>query len=183
MKNLKNKNYLRHSILFSLFTVLILLVSCSDDDENSGSVSANVPDGVPSGEIVPVEERDFVLTGFDSNTSGRSKAMNQKRWSYEYGEIFSDNCPELDRNISDGYYVSYTPSGNIEYTDQNGDFYAPSKTWEWTEGKNAIIINGNDDAIFWFSELNDDRIIYYSEQSNSECDVVTFESLNEPIFD
>ena len=61
MKNLKNKSYLRHSILLSLFTVLILLVSCSDDDENSNSSSQLAVDYLNADAISALEDMGFPI--------------------------------------------------------------------------------------------------------------------------
>ncbi len=165
------------------FVALLMLftVSCeSDDGGDTNQTTVEVPEGVPSGVIVPVEERDLVLTGFEANTSGRA-AVDQRRWKYEFGEVISFSCPEFGQNITGDYYIAFTPSGSIEYTNESGNSIATSRSWEWADGKNAILIDNS--VKFTFSELNNNRTVYFSDQSNSECDVTTYESMHEPISD
>lgn len=156
-----------------LFMLALLMVSCSSDDDSSTS-NANVPDGVPSGEIVPESERALVLTGVAEGEAGFKSSA--KLWKYDIGEVMSDDCPEENQTISGDYFLSYKPEGVIEYTNPNGNLIT-TREWEWGASKNSIIVSGTE---FFFSELNNNQVVYYSEQNPLGCNVTTYEVMHEP---
>jgi len=164
----------------------LLLVGCSKDDDG-GSATPNAPDGVPTGEIVPVSERNEVLTGF-SVVNGQERPGNieesQKWWRYLGGEVTSTDCPEYNQSIQSDY-LAFTPDGEIlyKYSLDDAQPYA-RRDYEWInpDTKTGIILDGF--AEVSFSKLNNATgITWYSEQSDGECSITTHESLGEFVFE
>ncbi|MBS3738248.1 hypothetical protein [Mesohalobacter halotolerans] len=179
MKNQKVK-FSQTVFKLGVLVLLFFILSCSDDDSSTNNTSSvEVPDGVPSGVIVPADERTLALTGFDQ-LSGEQRVDIQKRWNYNYGEINSDDCPEQSSTLSGDYYVAFTPSGVIEYTDEGGNQISSSREWEFNGDKTGVVIQG---VVFYFSELNNNGLKWWSEQSSGGCTTTTFEVMHEPIFD
>ena len=158
----------------------LLMVACSSDDSD-GSTSS-VPDGVPTGLIVPESERAFVLTGSNEGVAGLTSKANGKTWKYDFGEfLYSDSCGEEDEDNNQGnLFLTFKSNGSIEYSNENGVF--TTRTYEWGPSKDYVLLDGNNEVKFFFSELNNNQVVYYSEQSvpNSNCTLTTYEVLNQP---
>lgn len=169
--------------LILLFAVAgLFAIGCSKDDDKDGADGAQgtAPDGVPTGVIVPVDQRNEVLTGFDI-VNGEAKGVqneSQKWWEYKLGEILSDDCPEYAQTLQNDYYIAWTPDGRIVYKYEiGGEIIDQGKTWEWHDGKDAILLNGQ--TVFKLSSLNDDTgVVYHSTQGQGGCNVTTYEHVD-----
>ena len=176
LKTTKIHQLVRKSLMIF---VALSMVACSSDDDSDGSTS-NAPDGVPSGLIVPESERAFVLTGSNEAKARLTSKANGKTWKYDYGEFMYDGCDEEDEtNINDNLFVTFKPNGTIEYSREDGNIFE-TRPWDWGPSKNSIFLDGNSEVKFFFSELNNNQVVYYSEQSNLGCNLTTYEVLNQP---
>ena len=165
-----------------MILMALLMVGCSSDDDSDGSTNSNAPDGVPTGLIVPKSERAFVLTGSDEGEAGLTSKANGKTWKYDYGEVlFSDSCGEEDELLPGNQFLTFKSNGSIEYSTESGIVFE-TKTYEWGPSKDYVLLDGNTEVKFFFSELNNNQVVYYSEQSvpNSNCTLTTYEVLNQP---
>ena len=108
MKNLKNKSYLRHSIFLSLFTVLILLVSCSDDDENSTSSSQLAVDYLNADAISALEDMGFVLQNSTVPNDAATPGTRFPDWKVKFSEqsgtdVFVEEFEDASSTSGEGY--------------------------------------------------------------------------------
>ncbi len=171
-------------------SIAIFAVGCSKDDDKGGGGGETgiAPDGVPTGIIVPVDQRNEVLTGFDM-VDGESKGTNntnesQRWWKYKKGEIMSDECPENAQILQNDYYIAWTNDGRIIYKyELDSEIIDQGKTWEWKNSatKDVLILNGADD--FKLSKLNDGGVVYFSEQDYYGCIVLVYEEVNDPHYE
>ena len=163
-------------LLLTFAICAMISISCSKDDDSSSS--SNAPEGVPTGKIVPVSERSIVLTGFDDANEGKG-AMAQVEWEYDNGRFYStgSNCTEnFDENIESDLFISFMPNGDLEYRDVDGELLY-TRTWEWADSKKGVHLDGETDVTFLFSELNKDRVVYYSSQNYGDCTLISYEVL------
>lgn len=175
-------------LFLMMVSLAILAVGCSKDDDKGGGETGTAPEGVPTGEIVPVDQRNEVLTGFDM-VNGESKGTSdtnesQRWWTYKFGEIMSTECPEYEQQLQNDYFIAWTNDGRIIYKyDVDGEIIDQGKTWEWKDNstKDVLILNGS--AEFTLSKLNDGGVVYYSEQDNLGCAVTVYEEVNEPHYE
>ncbi|WP_424964031.1 hypothetical protein [Ekhidna sp.] len=155
--------------LYVIFLAAIV-AACGSDDGDTDPFS-----DVPSGEIVSVDERDFVLTGEDA--SGRT-AQTYKWWKQNVSKIdfSSEECGDDEDLSQTDVYYAFTSSGNIRVRQgASGDGYI-ARTWAWSSSaKNAINIDGETSVDFELRALNNTELIYASYQSAQGCSLVTWE--------
>lgn len=172
----------RALLLFSITSILV--VYCGSPTGTSGGSKF---EGVPSGEIVPVEKRDSVLTGVAPTDSNHTKAkgMTQKWWLHGVSEISYKGCEGYqDSTIThENTYVAFTPDG--EYYQKVGETGSKQHvtSWEWSdESKSAIILENYPEIDFEIRSLNEEEVIYASLQPQGDgCEVVTWEQFGEPV--
>ncbi|MEX0722044.1 MAG: hypothetical protein WD059_15310 [Balneolaceae bacterium] len=170
--------------IISLFVLSIVIFSCGSP---TGS-SYDVFEGVPTGEIVPVEERDETLTGIESASANKqmsTSANAQKWWLQKISKIEYSGCLDAeDEDITlDNTYFAFKPDGDMyikvgeDGTEQN------ATSWEWTdESKSAIELELYPDVEFELTSLNDDELVYASLQEGEQgCKAVTWEQFGDPI--
>lgn len=155
-----------------LFVVLLsaIVVACGGDDD---------PDPfseVPSGEIVAVDDRDFVLTGEDSS-SGRVE-QTFKWWKQNVSKLdfSSDECGEDEDLSQTDVYYAFTSSGDVRVRQgSSGDGYV-ARSWAWSSSaKDAINIDGETSVDFELRALNNSELIYASYQEAQGCSLITWE--------
>lgn len=168
--------------LFFLFTI----ISCSSSDSSSDDPFSNVP----SGEIVPVEQRNSVLTGFDDGPSSKLNAQNddgQKWWKQVVSKITYNGCDgEEDEDITlDDTYFGFKPDGtlHVRFGQQGSTYHATD--WGWADqAKSAIFLAELSGVEFSIRALNSNEVIYASSQRQSgSCTVVTWERFAQPFTD
>ncbi len=164
-------------ILFGLLTLTIFVSSCKKD--NDTSPSSNFP-GVPSGEIVSVEEREGVLT----RTSTSLKYTNSDGyWTYSEAKITISGCGNeeetdlfAEQGISPSSIEIKFGLDHILYTRQNG-IESQAGTWSWSNEstKDGIIIDKYPSVEFTFTALNKNEVVYASKQEGAyqDCTSVT----------
>lgn len=154
-----------------LLTLVISFLSCSKNDDTSDSKFGNAP----TGEIVPVEQRDLELTGFDS--ADRSTSNSQKWWRHivsvvDFGSGCGDN--EDEEYVYTDRYLGFTPDGSVyAKIGVNGTPIDTGETWEWTSSSKDKMIYQS--VEFTLTELWSIRLTIASDQSQSGCSVVTWE--------
>lgn len=148
-----------------------VLFACGSDDGPSADPFSNVP----SGDIVSIDERDFVLTGTDAQ--GRA-SQTYKWWALDVSkqDFNIEECGE-DVNLSqaDTYYA-FTPDGDIRIRQgTDGDGFV-ARSWEWSStAKEAINVDGITSVDFVIRALNNNEVIYASYQEAEGCSLVTWE--------
>ena len=161
--------------LLLLTLVLCAFTSCSKDDDGGGS---NL-DGVPTGEIVAKELRNETLTGF----SELSRDGSQKWWKHTTSDFNFSGCGEDSEDFSEdnlGFYAFY-PDGTM-YTKSSIDG-TPSylQEWEWTNSnQTAIYVRGETSIPFTVTYLNEDNVVYGSNQNLGNCNIISYEQLGDP---
>lgn len=155
------------AILFLGFT---LTTSCSKDDDGGDNDKFA---GVPKGEIVPLAEREQVLTGYDG-TEGRG-FTEKKWWKQDVAKVDYHCAGYEDEDLGqENIYYAFAHDGTMYYkVGVEGEAYSYN-TWEWEDSdKDAIVVDG---VVFDFRELNEDTIVYASyQEQNSSCYAVTWE--------
>ncbi|HBH48661.1 MAG TPA: hypothetical protein DDX98_08470 [Bacteroidales bacterium] len=159
---------------------LAITVSCSKDDDSG---SDKYP-GVPTGVIVPIEERAFVLTGMDDSgmKSTEFTAEDMKFWKFEKSEVKVSGCGMSETYDNLDYFeptdvveLAFTPSGEL-WQRFNGNVSNTYATWEWSDAsKSGIYISSLGNIEFEFTELNENQVVYASKQTGAfeECSSVT----------
>lgn len=163
-------------ILFYLFACF-LIISCGSP--TGPSIDNNLLDGVPSGEIVPVEEREATLTGLTMSKSTESSASeSQKWWNHVVTKIDVQNCEGYEdmEESYDDYYFAFKPEGKLYFkVGADGTEYEAT-TWEWSDGsKSGIVLGDYPDVEFEFTMLNENEVVYASVQQEGSCRAVTWE--------
>ena len=170
------KRFFLKKTLALIIITLVTISSCSkDDDSTSGSFG-----DAPSGEIVPVEERAFVLTGFDETSSkSLNKSDESQKWWLHLESVvsFSGDCGgEEDISIEEqDAYVAFYPDGSIyAKAGEDGSPINSYESWSWVDSstKDKIIFQGIE---FTFTELWEERLVIASKQSQGSCSAVTYE--------
>jgi len=164
-------------ILMAFLMVGAIFMSCSSDDSGD---SGNL-DGVPSGEIVALELRNETLTGF----SGLSRNEgSQKWWSHTTSDFNFSGCGEEGEDYSYdglGYYAFYPDGSMYSKSGING---TPTylQEWEWTDSSlSAIYVRGETSVPFTVTYLNEDNVVYGSNQSvGGGCSLTSYEQLGDP---
>ena len=169
--------------LFLILFIAAAFTACNKDDE-----SDKYP-GVPTGTIVPIEERAFVLTGADDPDlkSTDDVHADYKFWTFKSSKVFISGCGEseevdlLDELGGDVPEIAFAPDGNIMARDGD-DVYDSYSDWEWADAdKSGIILSKFPDVTFEFTALNEHQVVYASIQNITyeDCDykVITYEEL------
>lgn len=164
-------------ILIKFFALALLTVTaCSKDDESSEDLMSKVP----SGTIVPVEEREATLVGFEITNKSQVKQSgdaDQKWWEHNVSTITYD-CEGYDETdnlsqTSENVYYAFKPDGVIYYKQGIDGSEFQHYTWEWASSKKeAILVQG---ISFKFTELNANTVTYASVQGEAGCQVLTWE--------
>ena len=155
---------------YVLLVIAAALYACGSDDTSADPFSA-----VPSGEIVAVEERDFVLTGVDA--SART-AQTFKWWKQEISRLdfSSEECGDDEDLAQSDVYYAFTSDGNIRVRQGTSGDGTVARSWEWsTTAKEAINIDGESSVDFVIRSLNESEVIYASFQAAEGCSLVTWE--------
>lgn len=146
------------------------LLSCSKDDSGGPNFG-----NAPTGEIVPVAQRDLVLTGYD--ITNRNDPTTQKWWRHiasvvDFGSGCGDN--EDEEYTYTNVYLGFTPEGKVyRKTGIDGSPVDTGNTWEWTSAsKDKMIFQGVE---FTLTELWNIRLTIASDQSQSGCNIITWE--------
>ena len=161
-------------------TLAIITFSCSSDDGGD----SNSIDGVPSGEIVPSEQRNEALTGFYSDTPDEGET--QKWWTHVISDFdfSSADCGE-DFSLEDQGYIAFYPDGDYYQKWSIDGSASQLGSWEWansSHSKITVFIDGLEQD-FTVTYLNEDNVVYGSVQSGSGCSVTTYEQFNNPHYE
>lgn len=170
----------------SFFIILFLSAACSSNPTSSSSEKF---EDVPKGEIVSVDMRDETLTGIKPGSSNKeiSAVDSQKWWLQIISKVDYSDCEGYeDQDITqDNVYYGFKPGGSlyIKQGESGSEQYVTS--WEWADdSKSAIIIETFPDVEFELTALNDDEVIYASQQEfEGGCKAVTWEQFGDPISD
>jgi hypothetical protein len=171
--------------LFLTLFIAAAFTACNKDDDESDKYP-----GVPTGSIVPIEERAFVLTGADDPDLKATDdlADDYKFWTFESSKAFISGCGESDEidllaelGGSEVPEIAFAPDGNImaRVGDDISDSYSD---WEWADAdKSGIILDKFPNVTFEFTALNERQVVYASIQNITyeDCDykVITYEEL------
>lgn len=168
---------MRKVVLSKFFVLALLMVAaCSKDDNPSDDLMSQVP----TGNIVPVEEREATLVGFvttDKSQLKQSTEADQKWWEHNISELTYD-CSGYDESdnvsqTSEDIYYAFKPDGVIYYKQGMDGSEYQHYTWEWASSKkDAILVQG---VSFKFTELNASTVTYASVQGEPGCQVLTWE--------
>lgn len=151
------------------FLSSLFFFQCNSDDSSPSSGLT----GVPTGEIVPLVERDEVLTGDPNGLGGRIEAGPVIWWLNAESKILTCDGSESD-DITDGYEYSFGTDG-IVYARIVGlpSSQTAGETWSWaSSAKDAIIYQG---VTFNFTELNSNAVTYGSKQSFQGQCAITYQ--------
>ena len=170
--------------LFLLLFIAAAFVACDKDDNESDKYP-----GVPSGKIVPTEERAFVLTGADDPALKTVEDVQDdyKFWTFRSSKAFISGCGEnetvdlLEQAGGDVPDIAFAPNGNIMAM-EDGMVYDTYNDWEWSDAnKDGIILDKFPSVVFEFTALNENQVVYASLQTvtyeDCEYDVITYEEL------
>lgn len=157
-----------------LSLALLLITACSKDEDSSKDMMSNVP----SGEIVPVEQREAILIGYETSSKAQNKQeAEQKWWKHGVSKVTYD-CSGYDEsdNISttlEDTYFAFKENGTIYYKQGMDGTEMVHYDWEWaSSSREAIIVQG---VSFKFTELNARTVTYASVQGEADCQVLTWE--------
>jgi len=179
------------NITIFMFLITIFIYGCKKEESKSFSPifptnNNNVSNpNVPSGTIVPVDERFGVLTRTATSKSTKSESQF---WKYTAAKALVNGCGESETiDFLEGYEndvieIKFNTNYTLE-TRVNG--YAQSQTtWSWNNEstKTGIILGNYPDVVFLFTMLNPTGVVYASNQNQSSEDcsnitVTTYEHL------
>lgn len=157
-----------------IYAILLTVVvsACGGDDGGSDSFA-----GVPSGTIVAVGERDFVLTGEDAG--GRLAQVTYKWWELDVSKIDisgPEDCGDDEDLTQADTYVAFASNGDVRARIGTEGDGSVGGSWEWTSSsKDAIFLNGETSVEFKIRGLNESEVIYASKQSAGVCSAITWE--------
>ena len=167
-----------------MLLIAVAFAACNKDDDESDKYP-----GVPTGHIVPVDERAFVLTGSDDPDLKTASHMadDYKFWTFRSSKAMLSGCGEsdeidlLEQVGGDVPDIAFAPDGNIMAREDN-DVYDTYRNWEWADAdKSGIILDKFPNVIFEFTALNENQVVYASIQTVTyeDCDyeVITYEEL------
>lgn len=165
---------------FIVIFVAITIVSCSSNDDES----SNWLDTIPSGEIIATEEREKALTGFSED---ESEEELQKWWTHVVSNVEITGPEECGESIAvnnSGFIAFYT-NGSIYYKSSKSGSAVYNGSWEWVDSnKDAVYVsNSLGSQEFTLTYLNEDNIVYGSQQSEGSCAAITYEEFDEPYFE
>jgi len=174
--------FAKSKLLMILFISAAIFSSCSSDDDGGDGDDINL-DGVPTGEIVARDLRNEALTGFSSLTRNEG---SQKWWTHITSDFNYVDCGE-DQDFSvdgQGYYAFY-PDGTMHAKDGIDDTPYYLQEWEWTNNDlNAIYVRGDTSVAFTVTYLNEDNVVYGSNQNVSgPCSIISYEQLSDPHYE
>ncbi|MCO5248127.1 MAG: hypothetical protein M9887_04155 [Chitinophagales bacterium] len=167
----------------TLITAIALLTFSCKKDGNETKGGGGIPSGlkvsplVPTGKIVPVGERQFVLTGFSTGGDLRA-ADSQKWWEVTDGKIimFDLKCagqsfPDQSDDITgdDERFHAFSPDGKIFLKGNISDEPSLSDaTWKWHDSKKDAFditnfdptTNKTETIIYYLTQLDEDHVTY-----------------------
>lgn len=153
-----------------LLGFVMVCFSCGSDDDNDPY------SGIPSGKIVELDERESMLMGTDE----------QKWWKHLNGQFrYVGTCTEDTEsfNVASTYYGFYSSNQLFLREGMNEQpFLVGSWQWENANTKNTLLIN------YWelkglkleLRALNDEQLVYLSEEIDGDCTQLIWEELGEP---
>lgn len=166
-----------------LISVMMLFISCGDNP--AGSSGGDKFEGVPKGEIVPVELRDETLTGISNSSSKRKAANSQKWWRQVVSKIDYTGCEgyEDEEITAENMYFGFKPEGSLYVKDGENGSESYATSWQWSdESKSAIVLGMAPDVEFELTALNDEEVVYASSQEfEGGCRAVTWEQFGDPV--
>ncbi len=169
---------IKKNTTLAIASLVILFSSCSKDDDNGSSLN-----GVPSGEIVAVEERDEALTGYSDLKDSQE---TQKWWTHvtTVVDYSSDDCGSDVEYEEMGYFAFY-PDGSYYYKSSVSGYAYAVGSWEWTDSskEEIYVSNSSGSGDFTITYLNDENVVYGSYQSASGCSATTYEQFNSPFYE
>lgn len=140
---------------------------------------------MPSGDIVAIELRNEVLTGFTTIANGGRVQQTQKWWKQIKSTVDYQGCEGYeDETISQtDVYYGFKPDGTLYARSDNTEYY--HTTWKWaTSKKDAIVLEEYPDVEFKMTSLNDSQVVYATFQpQGSGCNVVTWEQFGSPVLE
>jgi len=169
-------------ILVFFFMAAAILSSCSSDDSSDDGGGNNL-DGVPTGEIVALNLRNAALTGFSQLDRNEG---TQKWWTHIISDFNYSGCGDEEgfSQEGNGYYAFY-PDGTM--FEKSGIDGIPSylQEWQWTDASlSAVYVRGDTSVPFTVTYLNDDNVVYGSNQNISgSCSIISYEQLGNPHFE
>lgn len=164
--------------LVAIVLAAAFFTNCTKENNDITNTSYS---GVPSGEIVPVEERSKVLTG--SSELLKSSNLTLIYWSFKSSKAIVSGCSDagtydiLEEVDEDLPQVAFSPDGTF-YAKSNNVSEINVGTWVWAdENKTGIILSSYGDVVFTFTALNENQVVYASNQNAEGCSVITYEEL------
>lgn len=153
---------------------VLILTACSKEDNSSGDLMSTVP----KGEIVPIDQRERVLIGYNASSdseTAKSMVVDQVWWNHKISKMTIDCGEESDETSEEheDLYMAFKPDG-VMYAKMglDGTEY-PSQEWEWASSKKEAI--NIMDVSFKFTELNTGAVTFASLQGEPGCQAVTWE--------
>ncbi|WP_139957280.1 hypothetical protein [Flavicella sediminum] len=169
-----------------LLMALLFVMACSKDD--SGGLG-----GVPSGEIVPVAEREYVLTGVDSSTANKTTQAKsnadvegrawtllvRKAWTSGNCSAFLDPDEIAELNMEDftTAYFKFLPNGDVMTANSIGGTYYNNGSWSWVNPATKDEIEVQYET-YTITALNDSQFIIGHNVSEGGCSLTTYQSLS-----
>lgn len=176
----------RYYIFPAIVALLLIATSCSDDNPVN-SRSGDLFENVPSGEIVPVAERDFVLTGFSDGSAKALSEGSQRWWLQIVSKFEFNNCgDEDDEDVTlQNTYFGFAPDGWLYVRSGQSGTPQQAARWAWSSSnKTAINLNNITEVDFQLTALNQNQVVYASVQNIGQgCSVVTWEQFGQPFTD
>lgn len=168
--------------ILSILALSAVIYSCGDDDDSDPF------DGVPSGEIVDVDEREETLTGSTGSSSSRELAVgDQKWWKHVKTKMqLSGECGDNEEleDTQSNYYGFY-PGGEYYYKTGKDGNPVRVGSWEWvdTETKDVMYISNyttETSGEFTLRSLNENEVVYANEQVVATCTAISWSQFNQP---
>ncbi len=163
-------------IAIPLLSLVMVFSACKKDD----SEPSNGFPGVPTGDIVAVEEREATLTrSFENFKSTDSDGY----WSYQEAKATISGCDQtmtqdlLDESGIDPGSTSIKFGEDFRlYVMYNGSV-TDAGGWNWDDAnaKTGIVLTKYPSVTFTFTALNKSEVVYASKQTGAteECANVT----------
>lgn len=168
---------------FFLLITLFLVISCSESDDNLEKLS-----DAPTGEIINITLRDFILTGNNATASKQSEStISQKWWNHKVSSFnYSNSKCGQNYKVNNTGHFAFTHNGEILVKLYKNSESKIGGYWKWTSNnKEAISIThlGREEKVFTITYLNDNNIVYSSSnQEEEDCYVSIYEQFNNPYF-
>jgi len=174
-----------------IITFIIFITSCKKDEQEPNNFipqsNNNAFPGVPSGQIVAVDERMPILTQTQSGNTG------SRYWMFISSKAKINGCGQTDElNYLEGYEsdtIEIKFETNFTYETRMNGIEMSQGSWEWSNEstKSGIILGTYPEVVFTFTMLNDNEVVYASKQNQStencsDITVITYEHLKKSTY-